>query len=88
VLLAVNTNTVQSAMGDTLLLKAFAVIIIAGVGSMGGALVAAYLLAFLETAAFVFLGSGVKDAIAFAAIFILLVVRPEGLFSRGAWQRA
>jgi branched-chain amino acid transport system permease protein len=88
VLLAINLNLVSAYMGDGLLLKAFAIIILAGVGSIGGALVAAFLLAFVEIGVVEYVSSDLKDAVAFALIIVLLLLRPQGLFSRGAWQRA
>jgi branched-chain amino acid transport system permease protein len=88
VLLAINLNQVSAYMGDGLLLKAFAVIILAGVGSIGGALVAAFLLAFVEIGMVQYVSSDLKDAVAFALIIVLLLLRPQGLFSKGAWQRA
>jgi branched-chain amino acid transport system permease protein len=88
VLLALQLNTVEAHIGEPLLLKAFAVIILGGVGSVPGAIAAAFILAFAETATDVYIGTGVRDAVAFALIIVLLLVRPQGLFSRAAWQRA
>jgi branched-chain amino acid transport system permease protein len=79
---------VEAHIGEPLLLKAFAVIILGGVGSVPGAIAAAFILAFAETATDVYIGTGVRDAVAFALIIVLLLVRPQGLFSRAAWQRA
>lgn len=87
VLLAVQLNTVDAHMGDALLLKAFAVIILAGVGSLGGAIVAAYLLALVETLTFAYVTADLKNAVAFALIIVVLLVAPQGIFSRSAWQR-
>jgi branched-chain amino acid transport system permease protein len=88
VLLALQLNTVEANIGEPLLLKAFAVIILGGVGSVPGAIAAAFILAFAETATDVYIGTGIRDAVAFALIIVLLLVRPQGLFSRAAWQRA
>jgi branched-chain amino acid transport system permease protein len=88
VMLSVQLNTVEAHMGDPLLMKAFAVIILGGVGSMGGTIAAAFLLAVVETGVVVYIGAGSKDLVAFALIMVLLLLRPEGLFSRTAWQRS
>jgi branched-chain amino acid transport system permease protein len=88
VLLAVQQDTIDANMGDPLLLKAFAVIILGGVGSIGGAIAGAYLLAFVETLTIVYVSSSLKDTAAFVLIIALLLLRPQGLFSREAWQRA
>ncbi len=88
VLLAMQLNTVEARLGEPLLLKAFAVIILGGVGSVQGAIAAAFILAFAETFTDVYIGTSVRDAVAFGLIILLLLFRPQGLFSRVAWQRA
>lgn len=88
ILLAANSNAIDAHMGDNLLLKAFAVIILGGVGSIPGAALGAFVLAFAETAAVVFVSGSLRDAIAFALILIVLLVRPQGLFGEKVWKRA
>ncbi len=88
VLLAMQLNTVEARLGEPLLLKAFAVIILGGVGSVQGAIAAAFLLALAETFTDVYASTSVRDAVAFGLIIVLLLFRPQGLFSRVAWQRA
>jgi len=88
VLLAVYQNAISPSMGDPFLLKAFAVIVLGGVGSVWGAMAGAYLLAGVETLAIVYSTGTVRDAIAFALIILLLLLRPQGLFARRTWQRA
>lgn len=87
-LYAVSLNFVDAQMGEPLLLKAFAIIIIGGVGSVWGTVAGAYLLAFAETLTGVYIAGDLQSAVAFVLILVLLVVRPQGLFPKGAWQRA
>lgn len=87
VLLALHLGAVHAHMGESLLLKAFAVIILGGVGSIGGTVIAAFLLALLEAVVGTSLGGTVRDLVAFILIIVLLLVRPQGLFARRAWQR-
>ncbi|MDJ0269942.1 MAG: branched-chain amino acid ABC transporter permease [Aigarchaeota archaeon] len=61
-------------------IKAFAVIILGGLGSISGAVVAGFILGLSESAAAFLLGGVWKDAIAFAFLTAILVVRPEGIF--------
>lgn len=75
-------------MGDTLLLKAFAIVILAGVGSLGGAVVFAFVLAFVEAYVGYYAGADLRDVAAFALIIVMLLVRPTGLFPRAVGQRA
>lgn len=87
-LLALYFSAVDAHMGDGLLLKAFAIIILGGIGSIPGTIVGGFLLAFAETFTAAFVSTSLKDAIAFAFILAVLLVRPEGLFSRGRFERA
>jgi branched-chain amino acid transport system permease protein len=88
VLLALYLNAADPYMGQSLLLKAFGAIIIGGVGSVWGAMLGAYLIAGAEIATAVAISASLRDAVAFGLILLLLLLRPEGLISRGAWQRA
>ncbi|MCM3920509.1 branched-chain amino acid ABC transporter permease [Frankia sp. AiPs1] len=88
VLLAVYLGAADAHMGDSFLLKAFAIIILAGVGSLEGAVFFAYALALVETLVGYYLGGDVRDALAFVLIVVILVLRPQGLAARQGWQRA
>jgi branched-chain amino acid transport system permease protein len=88
VLLAIHLNYVDSDMGDPLLTKAFAIIIVGGVGSIAGAAVGGFLLAFAETAVVAYGPANYRDAIAFVIILAVLLLRPTGLFARKRWERS
>lgn len=87
VLLGVYVNGVSAGMGDQLLLKAFAIVVLGGVGSIWGAALGALLLASTETIAVALGAAPYSDAIAFVIILFLLMVRPRGLFPTPSWQR-
>ncbi len=87
VLLAVQAGAFSAAFGEPFLLKAFAVIILGGIGSIYGALLGAFILAFTEVIVSVTLGGTFTDAVAFALILILLLLRPQGLLPKRRWQR-
>jgi branched-chain amino acid transport system permease protein len=79
-LLALQLSSFDSYFGSQLMLKAFAVVIIGGIGSIGGTVIAAYALAGLETAIIAYAPSYVPfDAVAFAIIILVLIVRPQGI---------
>lgn len=88
VLLGLHHGAVDAYMGTNLLLKAFAIIILGGVGSIGGTVFAAYLLAFVESIVGSFLGATAREAVAFLLIIVLLLVRPQGIFAKRVSQRA
>ncbi|WP_262106594.1 branched-chain amino acid ABC transporter permease [Arthrobacter sp. Marseille-P9274] len=75
------------ATGDQLLIKAFAMIVLGGLGSMAGVILGAFVLAGAETLIFAAnLGTWV-DAVSFGLIFIVLLVRPQGIFGRQEVRR-
>jgi len=73
---------VEPHMGASLLLKAFAVVILGGVGNVAGAIAAGLLLGVTEALAAGFIATGLKDLVAFVILILVLVVRPTGLLGR------
>ncbi len=67
-------------MGSIPAIKAFAIIILGGLGSVPGAIAGGLLYGIAENGAAYFLGGVWKDAISFIILIIVLVVRPTGLF--------
>ena len=74
---------VHPLMGFSFVFKAFAIIIIGGLGNVSGAAIAAVLLGVLESLLGGFLPQALVDGLAFAAMIVVLLVRPQGLFGRG-----
>jgi len=67
------------AIGALPTIKAFAIIIIGGLGSIPGAVIGGLLYGIAENTAVYFLGATWQDAIAFALLIIVLVIRPTGI---------
>ena len=65
---------------DNVEVRGLAVIVLGGMGSIPGAVVGGYLLGAIEVLALVVLGSNARGGVAFAALFLMLVLRPQGLF--------
>jgi len=63
-------------------IKAFAIIILGGLGSIPGAVIGGLLYGIAEQTAAITIGSIWRDAVAFAVLIIVLVLRPEGLFGK------
>ena len=63
-------------------LKAFCVVILGGLGSVFGAVVASLILAFVESFVGVFFaqGSSWAEAVSFVMLLLVLLLRPRGLF--------
>jgi branched-chain amino acid transport system permease protein len=81
-------SAITPESGDTLLIKAFAIIILGGVGSMTGVIVGSYALAAVETLVLTYTSGSWVDAVAFGLIFLVLLARPAGLFGRKEVRRA
>lgn len=76
-------NLVYPAMGHLVITKAFVIIILGGMGSVPGAIVGAFLLAFAETFGGAYISLDFADVIGFAMLVVVLAIRPQGLFKRG-----
>jgi branched-chain amino acid transport system permease protein len=80
VLFALNVNSAQIGMGASIELKGLAVIIVGGMGSLPGALAGGLVLGLAEVYAITQIGSSWRDVVAFGLLFLILLVRPQGLF--------
>ena len=72
---------------DQVELKGLAVIVLGGMGSIPGAVLGGYLLGLIEVFALVRFGGNVEAGVAFAALFLMLVIRPQGLFGARLRER-
>jgi branched-subunit amino acid ABC-type transport system permease component len=89
-------NQVTLEMGFQLLLPVFAVALLGGFGSPGGAILAAYVLALAESlvlridfgelfgGASALLDSSYRPAVGFVLLLLVLLLRPQGLFGMEA----
>jgi branched-chain amino acid transport system permease protein len=75
----------EPTTGITYLMKAIAVIVLAGVGNIGGLLVSGLLLGAFESVGSYVIGSEFRDAISFLVFFLVLFIRPTGLFKKSTW---
>jgi branched-chain amino acid transport system permease protein len=73
---------VYPTMGDTLIVKAFVITILGGMGSIIGAIVGGYILGLIEALGAMYISVDYKDAFAFAVLVLVLAVRPQGLFGK------
>ncbi len=73
-------QTISPTMGALLTLKAFAIVVIGGLGKVTGAIYAAFLVGLAEAFATVYISTEYKDAVAFLLMIAFLLVRPRGIF--------
>src|SRR4051794_20776930 len=88
VLFGLAFNSISPDVGRSVELKGLAVIILGGMGSVPGAVVAGFLLGLIEVFTVANLGSSFRDAVSFAVLFLVLVARPRGLFGQAATREA
>jgi branched-chain amino acid transport system permease protein len=81
--LIASISLISPSMGFTVILKAFAIIVLGGMGSVPGAIIGAYILAFAESFAGTYISSNYQDAIAFGVLVLILTFKPTGLFAKG-----
>lgn len=74
---------VYPGMGNIIIMKAFVIIVIGGMGSIPGAVIGAFILGMAETMGATYISSSYKDIVAFAILVLILSIRPSGLFARG-----
>ena len=88
VLIALYSNAVYPLMGQPMLHKGIAVIILGGMGDIRGALIGGLFLGFAEVMAVAYIGSTMRDAVAFGLLFVVLLLRPQGMFGKVLERKA
>jgi branched-chain amino acid transport system permease protein len=88
VLLGLNYNAIQPYMGETMMLKGFAVIILGGLGDVRGAVVAGLCIGMLEALVAGYIASSLREVVGFVLLVVTLWVRPSGLFGLMQIKRA
>lgn len=86
-LLTFHLGAIAPETGDQLIIKAFAIIVLGGLGSMAGTVIGAYVLAGAETAVLNLNWGTWVDAVSFGLIFLILLARPQGLLGRKEVRR-
>lgn len=74
----------SAAMGTMFAMKALIVVIMGGVGNLMGCLLAGMMLGFAETLVATFIDPGLTLAVNYALFLGVLLLRPTGLFGKGA----
>jgi len=67
--------------GASLIVKAFAIVIIGGFGNVQGTIIAGILVGIIEAFTVQYLGSGLIDLVVFVLLLAMLVLRPTGLIA-------
>lgn len=75
-------NAFYPTMGTLPGLKAFSACILGGLTSLGGSVVAGFILGIVENLAVAYISSSFRDVFAFGILILVLIFRPKGLFGR------
>lgn len=82
VLVGLAFNSIHFMMGESYLLRGFIVLILGGLGSIPGALIAGLVFGIVQTISTAYLPTSLTDVIIFTALFVVLLIRPNGLLGR------
>lgn len=87
VLVGVYYNSINPLMGILPGLKAFVAAVFGGIGLIPGALIGGYLIGTTETLVSGFGFSTFRDAVVFAILIIVLIVKPSGLLGKNVREK-
>jgi branched-chain amino acid transport system permease protein len=73
---------IYPSMGWPPLLKCFGIVILGGMGSVGGTIIASFIFGIVEIATAFFFGSQWAYSAVFLIIIIILLIRPKGIFGK------
>lgn len=82
VLIGLQFNSIHFLMGEPFLLQAFVVVVIGGLGSLMGAVLAAVFIGIVQALTIAYLSSELSTAIIFTLLFITLLFFPNGFFGK------
>jgi len=80
-LIGMDTN-LQPTMGFIITVKAFAAVVLGGLGNVWGAVVGAFLIGIAENTGVWFIPPVWKDSIAYSILILMLFFRPTGIFGK------
>jgi branched-chain amino acid transport system permease protein len=73
---------VEPSIGREYIGRVFAIVVLGGMGSIGGTLVASLVLGVVESLTATFYGPTWSLAVSFGILLVVLAIRPSGLFGR------
>lgn len=73
---------IEPSVGRLYIGQVFAIVVLGGLGSQSGTLIAAMLLGLIESLVTTFFGPSWAPAVAFGALILVLAIKPTGIFGR------
>jgi branched-chain amino acid transport system permease protein len=80
-------GSIDPTMGIMPGIKAFVAAVLGGIGSVPGAMFGGLIMGLAEVGVIQFVGSQYRDAVAFAVLIVILLVKPTGIFARYQAER-
>jgi branched-chain amino acid transport system permease protein len=87
ILTSIQQPSIDPLMGIVLGLKAFVAAVFGGIGNLGGAVLGGILLGVVETLVVGYVSPTYRDAVAFAVLILILLVRPAGLLGKNVREK-
>lgn len=75
-------EAIDPLIGSVMSMKTFACVVLGGVGELPGAMIGGLLIGVVEAIGASYISSGYRDAIAFAILILVLILRPQGLLGK------
>ncbi|VTU46029.1 branched-chain amino acid ABC transporter permease [Variovorax sp. PBL-E5] len=82
------TANVSFTLGQGLMLKGFAAVVVGGYSDVRGTAIAGVVLGILEVFVGQYFSASYRDAFTYSLLLIFLLVKPQGLFGKGSFVRA
>jgi len=73
---------IYPTMGSSLVIKAFAIVILGGSGSIIGAVIGSFILGISEALGAAYISAAYKDAIAFFILILVMILKPDGIMGK------
>ena len=87
ILTSIQQPSIDPLMGMLPGLKAFVAAVLGGIGSLGGAVLGGILLGIVETLVVGYVSPTYRDAVAFAVLILILLLRPAGLLGKNVREK-
>jgi branched-chain amino acid transport system permease protein len=88
VLGGIATSNVSFTLGEGLMLKGFAAVVVGGFDDVRGTAIAGICLGIIEVFVGQYVSTAMRDGVTYALLLLFLIVRPRGLFGSASFQRA
>lgn len=87
VLVGVYYNSINPLMGTMPGLKAFVAAVFGGIGIIPGAMIGGYIIGIIEVFVSGYINSMYRDAVVFAILILILIVKPAGLLGKNTREK-